>query len=251
MQRWKAHFKDQKHDVDIDIINSENGFGNDPLSFTINGTAFCGEGFDDFHLTYPENYDFGSQEFQLLQWGTMERGYQYDLQRFSLDITIPFPVVNKITKETENAFLHISYAFKEPAASDRLTRYILDDTTTSGDVQQVYDVSLHMNGEVYESNTSTLFFERDLLNIYRQIKDRYDMKCCFTCQWSEYSPYGNADFGTMMCYRRNKELYAQVHDKDTYFQYMEHIDFESKQETSVCDEYEPRIHFEGYRGYCD
>ena len=77
------------------------------------------------------------------------------------------------------------------------------------------------------------------------------MKCCFTCHWSDYSPYGNSDFGTMMCYRKHKEEYSKVNGKETYFKYADNLDFESKQEIYICSEYEPRIHFSGYRGFLE
>ena len=252
MKIWKAHFSDEKHDTHIDIINTEGTFSDDSLSFTINGTDFFGSGFDDFHLTSPEKYDFDTNEFQLLKWGTKNKGYEYSLQRFSMEITIPFPVINIKTNKTENSFLRIKYACEQSKENERSVQCILDDEVVFGDVYKMYDFSLHINKEIYKSNNSLFFyFEDNLIDIYRKIKNKYMMKCCFTCQWSDYSPYGNSDFGTMMCYRKHKEEYSKVNDKETYFKYADNLDFESKQETYICREYEPRIHFSGYRGFIE
>ena len=169
-----------------------------------------------------------------------------------MEITIPFPVINIKTNKTENSFLRIKYACEQPKENEKSVRYILDDEVIFGDIYKKYDFSLHINQEVYQNNHSLFFyFEDDLTNIYRKIKNKYMMKCCFTCQWSDYSPYGNSDFGTMMCYRRYKEEYSKVNDKKTCFKYADNLDFESKQETYICNEYEPRIHFSRYRGFIE
>lgn len=111
-----------------------------------------------------------------------------------MEITIPFPVINIKTNKTENSFLRIKYACEQPKENEKSVRYILDDEVIFGDIYKRYDFSLHINQEVYQNNHSLFFyFEDDLTNIYRKIKNKYMMKCCFTCQWSDYSPYGNSD----------------------------------------------------------
>lgn len=37
MQHWKAHYKDALHDADITMINTEEDYAADPLSFTLDG----------------------------------------------------------------------------------------------------------------------------------------------------------------------------------------------------------------------
>ena len=91
-------------------------------------------------------------------------------------------------------------------------------------------------------------FEEALLNISKLISPEYYMKCCFTCQYSDYSPYGNDSFGTMLCYKKQKEDYLKVHNKREYFQYLTN-DYEVCQETDLCMEYDIRMKCEGYRGF--
>ncbi len=73
--------------------------------------------------------------------------------------------------------------------------------------------------------------------------------CCLTCQYSDYSPYGNDGFGYMLCYKNHKNEYLKVNDKDSFFEYVEDLDFEFEYETNLCKEFAPRILCEGYRGY--
>ena len=136
MKIWKAHFSDEKHDTHIDIINTEGTFSDDSLSFTINGTDFFGSGFDDFHLTSPEKYDFDTNEFQLLKWETKNKGYEYSLQRFSMEITIPFPVINIKTNKTENSFLRIKYACEQSKENERSVQCILNRPLSSRQIKK-------------------------------------------------------------------------------------------------------------------
>ena len=41
----------------------------------------------------------------------------------------------------------------------------------------------------------------------------------------------------------------KVNDKDSFFEYVEDLDYELKCETDLCKEFAPRILCEGYRGY--
>lgn len=40
------------------------------------------------------------------------------------------------------------------------------------------------------------------INVFR--KSDYYIKCCFTCQYSDYSPYGSDDYGLMLRFCRHK-----------------------------------------------
>ncbi|MDE6761681.1 MAG: hypothetical protein K2J90_13560 [Lachnospiraceae bacterium] len=55
----------------------------------------------------------------------------------------------------------------------------------------------------------------------------------------------------MLCYRRYKEEYLKVNDKDDFFEYIEMKDFDTRQEDYLCEEYEVRNKCEGYRGFVD
>lgn len=36
------------------------------------------------------------------------------------------------------------------------------------------------------------------------------VKCCLNCQFSEYSPFGNEEYGDMMCFKRCKEEWSKI-----------------------------------------
>ena len=80
------------------------------------------------------------------------------------------------------------------------------------------------------------------------IEPRYQLRCCYTCQWSDYSPYGSDDFGTMLCFRAHKDVYLRVNDKHDYLEHLEALPCEQRQETFHCTDFAPRTQCEGYRG---
>ena len=80
---------------------------------------------------------------------------------------------------------------------------------------------------------------------------RENQSIIITCQYSDYSPYGNDDYGTMLCYKKHKSEYLKVNDKYSYFEYLEGVECEVRQETYLCDEYEKRNQCEGYQGFVE
>ncbi len=255
MQKWKAHYNDAEHDLDIEIINNENPTLPYTLSFTIDGVEFVGTSPADFELSQPEKYDFESGIFNFLKHGGHRYcgTFHYTLQRYSMSIKIPFPVTDRKFGETIDSYIDFEYSYRERNENDRNNvRYLCGEEYVYHDVQEVKHFSLVINEkEVYGSECKSLWFEDNLLKIYRQIKDKYDVKCCFTCQYSDYSPYGSDDFGTMLCYRKHKSEYLKVNDKDTYFKYAGGLEYEQMQETQLCSDYEPRCKCEGYRGFIE
>ena len=109
--------------------------------------------------------------------------------------------------------------------------------------------TLYIGEKEYSVNSKDLYFEDNLLKLSQMIKTDYTLKCCFTCQYSDYSPFGNDDYGTMLCYRHHKKEYLKVTDKASYFKYAEGLDYESMQETYCCKEYTQRNQCSGYRGF--
>lgn len=257
MITYKAHFKDEKHDIEINITNTEEK-GNS-LFFEIDGIKFCSMDFDEFELMEPEKYDVDKLPFRILKSGgnlckdTEGNEYRtssfYILQRYELEAEIPLTVIRLSDSKDMNAFINFRYRYRERTASDR-NNYIYEcfNERIFPDVCENSDFSLHIGGESFSGNR-TMDFETALLSINKQIKDRYELRCCFTCQYSDYSPYGNGSFGSMLCYRRHKEEYLKVNSKSTFFEFVDGLDFEQKQETHLCKEFTPRILCEGYRGY--
>ena len=226
MQRWKAHYKDKYHDTFIDIINTEKDSRENPLLFSLDGIEFLGRSFEDFELADNTKYDEAKEKFCILKSGGYNVGgieipYCYELQRYALDIEIPVKVIRKHDNCEIQGMIHISFEYTEPDMEKSRIRMYCDDMQVYHDVINVYDFTLQVDGVRYSSKKETLDFETALHDICMQMEKDYYMKCCFTCQYSDYSPYGNDNYGCMLCYCSCKEDYLKVNNKDDFFNYLE------------------------------
>lgn len=252
MQIWKAHYKDSLHDTMIDILNTEEDSRTEPLSFIIDGVKFQGRS----PVTDDTQYDVAKDRFCILKSGGYSIGnfeipYYYQLQRYALDTEIPVKVVRKRDNCEIQGMIHISFEYVEPDMEEYRPCKYCDDVKVYSDDMNVYDFTLHVDGVGYSSTKKRLDFESALDDICKQMAQDYYMKCCFTCQYSDYSPYGSNNFGDMQCYCRHKEEYLKVNNKVDYFEYLEDkdCDYDERQETYLCKEYDLRNKCSGYRGF--
>ena len=257
MQYWKAHYKDSKHDTDITIINTEEEYSTEPLSFTLDGITFRGASISAFQLADERQYEEAKEKFSLLKWGGhnerfhIDMPYSYDLQRYALAVEIPVTVCRKSDGGLVSGVICFAYQYREHDAAKPQGIYQCDDVRVYRDDETVSDFSLRVDGICYESSCKTLWFEDALKDICTQMKNEYYVKCCFTCQYSDYSPYGNDDYGAMSCYCRHKEDCLKVNNKQDWFRYLEGKDFDGRQETYLCEQYCLRSQARGYRGFVD
>ena len=220
MQYWKAHYKDALHDADITIINTEEDYAADPLSFTLDGITFRGASISAFQLADETQYEEAKEKFSLLKWGGhnekfhIKMPYSYDLQRYALAVEIPVSVYRK--RDGESVLGMICFA----------CQYMEHDVVNPQCIYQCDDVRVYRDDALVSD-----FF--------------------ITCQYSDYSPYGNDDYGAMSCYCRHKEDCLKVNNKQDYFRYLEGKDFDGRQETYLCEQYCPRSQAGGYRGFVD
>lgn len=90
-------------------------------------------------------------------------------------------------------------------------------------------------------------FETQLLALNRQLPASLLPKCCFNCQYSDYSVFGQSFFGSMMCFRNIKNDYSRIRTKDEFMRIMDK--FERRvQEIYLCSDFQKRIPGAGYRG---
>lgn len=257
MQRWKAHYKDSLHDINIEIVNAAEDDTEEPLSFTVDEVTFQGSSLGDFHLAKEAQYDEARKRFCLLKWGGhntkfhITTPYSYDLQRYELEVEIPIQVIRKQDDCECSGTLHIAFQYVEHDGKQLQSQILCDNVRVYHDDAIVKDFSLLVEGVQYASTKKTLEFEAALGDICTQMKSDYYLKCCFTCQYSEYSPYGMDDYGTMLCYCRYKKALLKVHNEDDYFHYLEGRDCDRRQETYLCKEYGERNKSCGYRGFVD
>jgi len=195
---WKAHFKDAGHDTDIEILNTEEDSRTNPLRFELDGILFCGRDVSCFCLAKEEQYPEAAQKFHIRKLGGntvdgRKSPYWYELQRYELEIEIPIWLIRKKDKTEVCGILHLAYKY----------------------VEEVIDFSISVEGNTYRSDKNTLFFWDALNNISAKMKENYYIKSCFTCQYAEYSPYGEDDYGTMLCYKGCKKECLKVQKKTT------------------------------------
>ena len=259
MEYYKAHYKDEHHDVDIVIENTQGEYKTSPLSFTLDGVTFRGTSLGDFELANPEQYEEAREKFRILKHGGYNElvqdtfPYFYALQGYGLDLKMPIKLIRKSDNQEVSAELKLAFSYKK--RDDEKTKrgicYLYDGERIYPDNCEVEEFVLLVEDELYSSSRKTLYFESALLDISRQMQEKYYLKCCFTCQYSEYSTYGNDDFGNMLCYRRHKEACLKVNSKDDYFEYLDDKDFDIYQETYLCEEYAERRQSSGYRGFVE
>ena len=255
MQIWKAHYKDLLHDTVIDIVNTEDDSRTDTLSFTLDGVKFQGRTLGGFELSDHAQYEEAKNKFCILKSGsyrvrnTEVSYYLYELQRYALDIEIPMKVVRKLDNCEIQGKIHLAFEYVEHDLNKNQSKIFCDGVRVYFDDEIVSDFTLCVEGKRYSSTKKTLYFESALYDICKQMAQDYYLKCCFTCQYSDYSPYGNDDFGCMICYRKHKEDCLKVNSKDDFFEHLEDKDCEVRQETYLCEEYELRNKCSGYRGF--
>lgn len=257
MQYWKAHYKDALHDTDIQIVNTEEDYRTDPLSFTLDNIRFHGTSLGDFQLADEGQYQEAAEKFCLLKYGGhcskyhITSPYIYDLQRYELETEIPISVVRKKDNCLIMGVLFIAMRYQEYNGTRSSYGRICDDVLVYHDALEVSEFSLCVDGICYKHIGKTMYFEGALGDICTQMKNDYYIKCCFTCQYSDYSPYGNDDYGCMLCYCRHKSDCLKVNSKEEYFRFLEGKDFDARQETYLCEQYCLRNQASGYRGYVD
>jgi hypothetical protein len=227
------------------------------LTFTIDGVTFQGGDISIFELKDQSQVGKAQERFSLIKWGgTMSMfnhttPYVYALQRYALNIQIPIQVVRTADGSGVEGVLHVGYRDVPHDMEKVQSRFYCDDRRVWPDDLEVTDFRLCVDGEEFSVSCKNLWFERNLQELIRLMAPEYRLKCCFTCQWSDYSPYGSDDFGTMLCYRAHKEEYLRVNEKADYFAYLEGLPVEQRQETYVCPDFTVRDQCEGYRGFVE
>lgn len=260
MIKYKGHFKNKSYDADIDVLNSGKGFY--CLTFEIDGYRFRG-GFFEFELDTPEKYDISALPFDILKYGgsTIKRqdgteyktAYSYALQKYEFEVSIPIKVIRVSDRADMEAHIALKYASGGKTAENMVV--MCDGNEVSMEICTVTEFSLHIGEEIYYGK-KTADFETALLGINSQLGEKYDMQCCFTCQFSEYSPYGNSEFGSMMCFGRHKDRYIELNEQKNLHRYLCDLGNgdaaeteQGIQEVGLCGNYESRISYSGYRGF--
>jgi hypothetical protein len=217
---YAATYRDRHGEVATTITNDGK-----QLRMAVRGIELVGKFFDDFEPVTSID-------------AALQAGLSFfynDLSSCVLECDIPVPVV--CDRETLTGNLHVWLDLSVQPAS-----------ITRGPDPKVLRLTLTVGDQSYTSGwASPSFFEDKLTDIQAALPEGMYIKCCFTCAFSDYSPYGNGLFGNLACFRDNKEAYHQVRTKHQLFAIWDtHTEF--VQETYMCPEYERREPGAGYRG---
>lgn len=214
-QIYKANYHDEHGDEEILIHN--NG---QVLTTTIRGIEF----------SYTDIFYIRLKEPQIARQHPSFHTFMVDdedLYSFTVDYEMPILVVQD--SRTQNAALHVHL---EMSAPDRLW---------NGQIQ----LRLSVGADSFQTRLINDDIEVALLDLESALPQNTYLKCCFFCNFSDYSPYGKNAYGDMACHRNNKQEYLAVQTKRDYFAVPV---TETVQETYLCPEFEKRKKGTGYRG---
>lgn len=194
------------------------------LRMVVRGVEFTGESFDFFeHCLDPGDPALAS--FSL---------HGRDLCSCVIECDMPMQVA--VGNETLDSNLHMRLDLGDPRpGGDR------------GIDREELLLNLTIAGKSFSSCGQHGWFENELLEIQAALPGGMYMKCCTTCAFSDYSPYGNGMFGCMACFRDNNAAYRAVKGKASLFAIWDTLSG-FVQETYLCPEYERRKPGSGYRG---
>jgi hypothetical protein len=217
METYQAIYADRHGSENTVILN----YG-DKLHISLRGVEFSGR---DFGSLEPQGCisDNGLESFTLSQ-----------NQLCSCRIECKIPVtVCKLQNEIDG-LLSVELTLGDPVHNGGIDREILK-------------LTLAFDQTCYVSSGKRGYFEDKLLEIQSQLPSGTFMKTCINCLYSDYSPYGNGLFGTMMCFKNLKNEYLKVTSKDEFWSVHDRFD-RLVQETYLCPEFSRRVPGTGYRG---
>lgn len=208
MKKYKAIYRD-KHGTEISEFQSNGS----ELKIELRGIEFSGNCFEELEGKIDENkFDYVEYE------GVKDRG---DLTDCKFNLEIPLSVVR----------------------GEKEINKILQTEVQLGESEN-YGITIKIESEKEFISTSRSFgyFEDAIIDIQNQLPNEERLKCCLSCKFSHYNPYGNGMFGYLFCFKKIKEKTNQVEDKDSLFDLWKTADKENKifcvQEVHVCEEHE-------------
>ena len=189
------------------------------LTLRLAGIAFCGSDFESFKA--PPDADPS-----ILKQFTLNRGEPCSC---TIECEMPIPVVTP--GRVIQATLGIQVVLGKP------------DHRSGVDLA----LSLAVEDQRFHTDLHEDLFEDAMLSLQKQLPEGWYLKACITCEFSDYSPYGQSLFGTLHCFRNSKTEYSCVKTKKDIFELWDK-NAGPVQETYVCSEFDRRKPNTGYRG---
>ncbi len=234
MQSYKTKYTDKHGSVETTIANKFKEGNAGSLFMEIGGVKFEGTSFDDFNLIDKEKHTKEElKRFAFVQINVHgSDNYIFSLCDCILEFVIPVTLYKENNAENISGTLNVHLT---------LGRALNKGTIAFEEA----NFSLKFANKKLESTSE--YFETGFQGIHRQLNGEIIFKNCFTCLYSDYHPIGNSFFGSMMCFKNNKEDYLKISDKISFLKIIEK-GFIYVQETYSCDEYKKRRQNIGYRG---
>lgn len=245
---YKALYKDEFHNIKTEIINEFNELDQDIyIKMKIDDIEFYSTDLVSFEIDY-DKYAFDKiSNFKILKYGH-NPNYYYCLQNYSLEIEIPMIFV-KCDNDTEiNGMLMFKYEHVSDDNNNQNrsgSKFMLDNIRVFPDIIEAKYFYIKIDDEIITSDDLTLDFDANFLAMNSKLKNRYYLKNCFGCMYSDYSPLGNDYFGTMLCFKKVSDQYIKIIGKDIFNLESYAIQV---QEIYCCKSFKKRCGDIGYRG---
>lgn len=197
------------------------------LAMTVRGVEFTGQALDDFE---PAT----GTDPVLLNLFTFNQHSTDTMELCDFEIVYTMSILMVAHGQDTTGILTVQLVLGAPTERGSLGREHLN-------------LNLCYEGQTYSSRGTSGWFEDEMLHLQAALPEGVSLKACITCGLSDYSPYGHGMFGSLTCFRDNKEVYRKVSDKIGLFLIWD-THTESVQETYCCPEFEQRKPGAGYRG---
>lgn len=114
-----------------------------------------------------------------------------------------------------SGILDLTAGAKPPAYSLTVQIPIKIISHENNELDAIIDFSInpHQMDLVFEGKTYKFEnpnFEYGLSPNYTKSLNINYIKCCINCKFSEYSPFGNQEYGDLMCFKKCKEEWAKI-----------------------------------------
>lgn len=224
IEKYKGFYTDSFGSTPIVLLNDFK-----TLFVEIDGVPFSGEDFSDFSVTVGKEYLLeNADRFNFLH-RMLSGGHSVKtLSGCTFKIMIPQVIIDQKLQASITVDLELECELK-----------IVDNSYVS----EFFRITLSINGNLYAGSGDLIEGVFDQLK--SQFEGLYSFKNCYGCMYGDYSVYGQANFGRMLCFTNQKDAYKKSDTKDEYMELDTDV---FVQEIYCCDEFEPRILGVGYRG---
>lgn len=214
---YPAKYSDKFGEVTTTIHND-----GETLQINLRGVEFSGKWFDDFEAEQTTSTE------SLKAFPSEQR----ELSDCTLEWEMPLAIVSNEGEVSGTLLAYLKLgALRQNRGLEKISLLL----------------KLRYAEQLISSRGFSGLFECELLDIQKALPSGLSLKCCFGCAYSDYSPYGQAIFGTMACFRNSKAKYLSVTDKFDLFEIWDTASY-PVQETYLCPEFEIRKSGTGYRG---